>query len=261
MIRSLLLSLLLVSCASERITRFDFEKDAAGAEECAGVEGDATEEEFRKDCISHVEAFELCSMSCSKALHFEGSTGRVKVQDAFYELEFEEAEIGGVKNPYSMEAARGKISVFATVPLWASQSQYFYELSEKLYRRFSKSNQIIEIVLLPIVVDDAIATIKDEKTGKPSIKMPEIRPFKEKNVHVLVPTKPNTIMSSPFLKFLMNKVVSTSGPTFDVYTDRVVAFVVSSDGNTIERLVMPTLKQLGQTIRKKSAKADTAKEL
>jgi hypothetical protein len=68
-------------------------------------------------------------------------------------------------------------------------------------------------------------------------------------------------MSSPFLKFLMNKVVSTSGPTFDVYTDRVVAFVVSSDGNTIERLVMPTLKQLGQTIRKKIAKADTAKEL
>lgn len=261
MFRSLLVSLLLVSGASERTTRYDFEKDAVGAEKCADVAGDATEEEFRIDCISQVEAFELCSISCSKALYFEGSTGRVKDQGAFYELEFDEAEMGGVTHPYSMEATRGKITVFATVPLWASQSQYFYELAEKLYRRFNKSTHVIEVILLPIVVEDAIAYLTDEETGKPKIKMPEIKPLKEKNVRILVPTHPNTIMSSPFLNFLMGKVLSTSGPTFDVYTDRVVAFVVSSDGNTIERLVMPTLKQLGQTIRKNMAQAGTAKEL
>jgi hypothetical protein len=261
MFRSLLVSLLLVSCASERTTRYDFEKDAVGAEKCADVAGEGTEEEFRIDCISHVEAFEMCSISCSKALHFEGSKGRVKVKDTFYELEFEEAEMGGVTHPLPMEAVWGKITVFATVPLWASQSQYFYELSEKLYRRFNKNDQIIEVILLPIVVEEAIAYLPDEKTGKPSIKMPEIRPLKEKNVHILVPTHPNVIMDSPFLKFLTGGIVSTSGTTFDVYTDRVVAFVVSSDGNTIERLVMPTLKQLGQTIRKNMAQAGTTKEL
>jgi hypothetical protein len=267
MFRSLLVSLLLVPCASARTrTRYDFEKDAVGAEKCADVQADMTEEEFRIDCISQVEAFEMCSISCSKALHFKGSKGRVQDQNSFYELEFEEAaEMGGGKHPYSMGAARGKTTVFATVPLWASQSQYFYELSEKLYRRFNKMGPLennFEIVLLPIVVEDAIAYIKDEETGKSSIKMPEIRPLKEKNVHILIATHPNMIMSSPFLKFLTGKVVSTSvSSTFDVYTDRVVAFVVSSDGNTIERLVMPTMKQLGQTIRKNMAQAGTAKEL
>jgi hypothetical protein len=261
MFRSLLVSLLLVSCASERTTRYDFEKDAVGADKCADVAADMTEEEYRIDCISQVESFELCSISCSKALHFEGSTGRVKGQDAFYELELEEVAQGGVTHPYSMEATRGKITVFATVPLWASQSQYFYELSEKLYRRFNKGTHLIEILLLPIVVEDAIAYLTDEETGKPKIKMPEIKPLKEKNVHIVAPAHPNTIMEHPFLKFLTGKVRSTSGSTFDVYTDRVVAFVVSSDGMTIERHVMPTLKQLGQSIRKNMAQTHTTKEL
>jgi hypothetical protein len=56
--------------------QYQFHKDAAGQDNCEKARDDQEElETFKLYCVNKVQSFQLCSLTCSDALHFEGSVG------------------------------------------------------------------------------------------------------------------------------------------------------------------------------------------
>jgi hypothetical protein len=68
-------------------------------------------------------------------------------------------------------------------------------------------------------------------------------------VSLLAPALTNSILdSNPFFSFLSTLVYNAGFEGFDIYTDRTVVFLVSHDGTTVERLVIPTLERLERAV-------------
>jgi hypothetical protein len=221
---------------------YKFDQDAAGLN-CEKVQNENDEETFRLFCINQNRGFKLCSISCSSALYFEGTVGACKPHRcSFYGNSFKEHETG---KSISMAKTEGKVTLFALIPTWEAEAQYFYELLEEVRSMY---NEDTTAFVLPIFVDDE----------QPF----EIAPLEEqdKKVTILQDVLPENLMQHPFLMFVQTLSRVSGFATFDVYTDRPVIFAVSADGNTVERMVSPTLATLEQAILK-YGKAVTTKEM
>jgi hypothetical protein len=222
---------------------YKFDQDAAGLN-CEKVIDENDEETFRLFCINQKRGFKFCSISCSNALYFEGTVGACKPHRcSFYEHSFQEHETG---KSISMAKTEGKVTLFALIPTWEAEAQYFYELLEEVRSMY---NEDTTAFVLPIFIAEG-----DEQPF-------EIAPFEEqdKKVTILQDVRPENLMQHPFLMYAQTLSHVSGFATFDVYTDRPVIFAVSADGNTVERMVSPTLATLEQAILK-YGKAVTTKE-
>jgi hypothetical protein len=208
-----------------------FDKDRAGNERCNEAK-DLQEdpETFRLYCVNRADSFKHCAVTCSGALSFEGSKGKCKDYECnFYDYTFQTQD----NQPLNMfKMARNKATLFAVVPLWESQAQYFYELLEEVRKDYKQET---EAFLLPMDVDpEDVVTIEA---------------FHTQRVHILNNTSPGTISRHPFLGFLQTLRYSSGFREFNVFTDRPVVFMISPDGQSVERLVVPTYKEIQETLK------------
>ncbi|KAL3922384.1 MAG: hypothetical protein SGARI_006465, partial [Bacillariaceae sp.] len=217
--------------------------DAAGSEKCIEAR-DAQEdpENFRLYCVNKPESFKFCAVTCSEALTFEGSVGSCKDYECdFYEYSFQGTDDTKL-NMHDM--AKGKATIFAVVPLWESQAQYFYELMEEVRKDYKQET---EAFLLPMDVDPM-----DEV---------KINTFHSNRVNILNNTSPGTIGGHPFLRFISTLRYKSGFRDFNVFTDRPVVFMIGQDGKIVERLVVPTYDQLANTLEDFGAKKTDGDEL
>lgn len=240
----LLLSSLLMSVNAT--PSYVFDRDLAGKSQCEEAR-DAQEELeiFKLYCVNKVQSFRHCALTCSEALWFEGSVGKCrKYQDCdFYNYSFKDK----VGNSLDMEdLAKGKATMFAVVPLWQSQAQYFYLLMETIRDRYKATTQAF---LLPMVVDFE----PDPEEGAF-----DITPNHIPRVNLLNETSPDTVITHPFMHFLHSIRYSSGYPEFNIYTDRPVLFIISPNGKTIERLVVPTYEQVDVSLQGMGVKRDSA---
>lgn len=126
------------------------------------------------------------------------------------------------------ELAKGKATMFAVIPLWESQAQCFYELLEMARDTYKADTQEF---WLPMAVDFE---------PNPEEGAFEIVSFHIPQVNLLNKTSPVTIMMHSFMDFLHSLHHFSGHPEFNIYTDRPVLFVISPNGKTVERLVVPT---------------------
>ncbi|KAL3912016.1 MAG: hypothetical protein SGILL_007051 [Bacillariaceae sp.] len=211
-------------------TGYSFDKDVAGTDKCIEARDKQEDpENFRLYCVNKAESFKYCAQTCSDALFFDGSTGRCRDFECdFYKYSFE----GQDSEELSMrEMAKGKATMFAVVPLWESQAQYFYELLEEVRKDYKQDTQAL---LLPMDADPTdVVTIE---------------PFHSPRVHILNTTNPAAIGGHPFLGFVSTLRYSSGFRDFNVFTDRPVLFMISPDGKLVERLVVPTYDQITKTL-------------
>jgi hypothetical protein len=222
---------------------FSFDRDAEGVHCHQAVQTNG-EEDFRLYCINQRQSFQMCALSCSEILHFESSTGVCKSNRCnFYDMSFPMTD-GPSLDMNNM--SRGKVTMFAFLPLWEGHGQYNYELLELVRTLYPETT---EALLLPI-------DIHDYELTHPRF---ELKPYGEhkdymdkgaKQVHILPEVKPQDIGSHRFLKFVQSLLHRSGAANFDVYTDRPAIFVVSSDGTLVDRLVAPTLETLQATVEK-----------
>ena len=200
-------------------------------------------EDFKLYCVNRAESFRLCSLTCSDALTLEGSLGTCADPVCyFYDYTFQ--SIDPNEKPLNMyKLARNKATLFAVVPLWASQAQYFYELMEEIRNDYKVDT---EAFLLPMDVDP-----EDEVA---------IAPFHTRRVHILQNTSPETIVQHPLLSFLQTIRYKSGFREFNIFTDRPVLFVISPDGKTVERLVIPTYKRIAETLQNFGVKSTKEEE-
>jgi hypothetical protein len=215
-----------------------FDRDFSGKRECEEARDAQDELEiFKLFCVNKVQSFHQCALTCSGALSFEGSVGKCRKNDDcnFYNYNF----VDKMGNHLDMnELAKGKATMFAVVPLWESQAQYFYQLLETIRDNYKAETQAF---LLPIVVDFQ----PDPEEGAF-----EITPYHIPRVTLLNETRPNGFLSHPFMHFLHSVRHSSGYPEFNVYTDRPVLFIISPNGKTIERLVIPTYQQVEESLQR-----------
>jgi hypothetical protein len=221
-----------------------FDRDLAGKIQCEEARDAAEELEiFKLYCVNKVQAFHHCALTCSDALSFEGSVGKCrKNQDCnFYAYSFKD----NVGNSLNMQdLAKGKATLFAVVPLWESQAQYFYLLMEAIRDSYMANT---EAFLLPMVVDFE----QDSDEGTFEITSIIAR------VNLLNETRAETILSHPFMDFLHSLRHSSGYPEFNIYTDRPVLFIISPNGKTIERLVVPTYEQVEESLQRLGVKRES----
>jgi hypothetical protein len=211
--------------------QYQFHKDAAGQDNCEKARDDQEElETFKLYCVNKVQSFQLCSLTCSDALHFEGSVGDCRDYECnFYDYTFQDNQ----SNSLNMnKLAKNKATLFAVVPLWESQAQYFYELMEEVRKDFKQDT---EAFLLPMLVD-------------PDGEDATIQSFHTQRVTILNNTSPNVIARHPLLGFLQTLRHKSGFRDFNVYTDRPVLFIISPDGRTVERLVVPTYQTIAEAL-------------
>lgn len=247
MFRSLCLTLLAFHAVLASKFVYVFDQDAKGAS-CDTAQESTSEEDFRLFCINQQSSFRECALTCSQALHFEGSTGLCKSHRCnFYGFHFPEGNTG--KSLSMSNIAQDKVTLFAVTPLWEGHAQYMYEMLEAIRSMYKDQT---EAIVLPI-------DIHDYSLSHPRF---ELKPFEgdNKKVHILEEVKPSKIAAHPFLIFLRSLVHKSGFPTFDVYTERPVVFVVSSDGYIVERMVVPTIEELSEAVRKYS-KIETSKAM
>jgi hypothetical protein len=231
---------------------FVFSHDT-NSEACEEAKRMGDEEDFRLFCINEAHAFEHCAISCSKALEFEGTVANSKRPQDFYDLEFglspnPNAGLHGGE-PYGMSQNKGKVTVFAIIPLMNSQAQYMYELLEEVKERFA--TPMVDVVATPMFIEEAVSIEQDPMTGKLSVSGVTFQPYPmDQRVSLLQMSTPETIGAHPFLGYLPKLYLQSGFSGFDVYTDRTVVFVISNDARTVERLVMPSLDSLEKTILK-----------
>lgn len=222
--------------------QFVFDHNYSGAA-CDEAVKSNDEEDFRLFCVNQRQSFQQCALSCSEILHFDSSLGVCRSDRcSFYDMSFPMT-----KGPdLSMsKMAPGKVTVFSFSPLWEGFGQYNYELLEHVRNLYPET---IEAILLPIDVHDY--TLEHPRF--------ELMPYgehknymdKKKQVHFLPEVTPHEVGGHPFLRFIQSLLHREGAKNFDVYTDRVTTFVVSSDGTLAERLVAPTLETLQAAIEK-----------
>ena len=235
------------------------------------------EEQFRLYCINTDDSFENCAISCSKALQFESTVGDAgNDSTVFHNLKF---ILGpnrrtGSKGGETYSPKKGIPTVLAVIPLWNSQGQYMYELLETLYSQYnnndddeSASNNL-QVIGMPMLIEDALTIKKDSKTGKLTFSGVQFEPHpKTQNVQLLQMTTPQALPQHPLLEYLQSLHYVSGYQGFDVYVDRPVIFIVDSEGQNVERLVIPTLEELSNVVDKympssykKSGKGSVAKE-
>ena len=249
---------LLFSSVSLADSNYYLDQDVA-PEYCRTVQFDEgkDDEEFRLWCINENHTFQKCALTCTNALFLPGSVGTCpSTNNNFYTagLEFwdiTKAKTRSNKVMYNLNSAKGKTTIFAVLPLWGSQAQYFYILLEELAHRYGSS---VEVVIQTMLVEEAIDYELDQRTGKTKIVVPEIRPVKSSKVRVLDHTHPSMVMNNPFIDFLSQIHYKSGFPSFDVFIDRPVVFVIDNTGMTVERIVCPTLKNLEQVVLKYTSK-------
>jgi hypothetical protein len=228
---------------------YRFDQDAAGPS-CEKVKKENDEETFRLFCINQTRGFKLCSISCSNALYFEGTVGACKPNRcSFYGHSFREHTTG--KSISMAKRTERKVTLFALIPMWEGEAQYFYELLEEVRSMYKDDTTAF---MLPIHVDD------DEPSEIVPLKLEDDEQDK-KMVTILQDVLPEHLMQHPFLKFVQSLSQVSGFANFDVYTDRPVIFAISADGNTVERMVSPTLATLEQAILKYGKKVVTTQEL
>jgi hypothetical protein len=229
------------SMANHEKISYVFDRDAAGNHKCIKARDQQDDPEtFRLYCVNKVESFKYCAVTCSEALTFEGSRGKCKDYECnFYDYVFQ----GQDQRPLEMNAVKNKAILFAVVPLWESQAQYFYELLEEVRKDFKQNT---EAFLLPMEVDPT-----EEIT---------IDPFHTKRVNLLNNTSPGTIGRHPFLGFLQTLRHTSGFRDFNVFTDRPVLFMISPDGKVVERLVIPTYGQIQETLKSFGIERETPKD-
>jgi hypothetical protein len=149
--------------------------------------------------------------------------------NVFYDYTFQDNQ----SNALNMnKLAKNKATLFAVVPLWESQAQYFYELMEEVRKDFKQDT---EAFLLPMLVDP---------DGEDAM----IQSFHTQRVTILNNTSPNAIARHPLLGFLQTLRHKSGFRDFNVYTDRPVLFIISPNGRTVERLVVPTYQTIAETL-------------
>ena len=267
-VRNVVLSLILAAVAAASTTEegthahepsivpYVFDHDFSGVQ-CDKAMKQHDEEDFRLFCINQRQSFQQCSLSCSQVLHFPSSTGVCKSYRCnFYDMSFPMMTDSPSSSSLNMnEMALGKVTLFSFSPLWEGHAQYNYELLELVRSLYPATT---EALFLPI-------DIHDYELAHPRF---EIKPFGEQHhhhededeyrmdkgvvqrVHILPEVKPQDIGHHPFLGFVRTLLHREGAKNFDVYTDRPVIFVVSSDGTLVERLVVPTLETLQAAIEK-----------
>lgn len=258
-----LLGTSVAASASATSLVYTFDRDAAGVH-CDKATKDYSAEDFRLYCINQQASFRNCALTCSEWLHFEGTTGTCKPSRCnFYKHSFplEEDSLvidnGFQPSHLSMnDIARGKVVMFAFAPLWEGHAQYMYEMLEEI-RALHDYNT--EAFLLPIDIHDPQNTHpRFELTPfVPPVVVDASTTTKRQRVRILPEVKPHQIASHPFLTFVRSLVHKDGFPNFDVYTDRFVIFVVSHDGLTVERMVVPTFEELKSAVTKYSAPKDS----
>jgi hypothetical protein len=249
MFRTLILSLIALQSAtimtavaqtSEK-RNYVFDQDAFGVQ-CQKTIDENDEETFRLFCINKARSFKLCSVSCSNALHFEGTVGECDPRRcSFYGHTFETAE--GKKLSMS-RVAQGKVTFVGIIPLWQAQAQYFYEMME--YVKSLESDNT-EAMILPMYVEDKEPVA--------------IKPLDDQEVSILKTVQGEDLMSHPFLQFLQSLKHTSGFETFDIFLDRPVFFAISHDGNVVERMVAPTKDTLMAAVEKYSKGYITSAEM
>ena len=251
------------SSQSKHKRTFVFDVDSATTDVCMEAKrlNGNTEEDFRLYCINTDDSFEHCAVSCSKALQFEKTLGVTSSSGndvSFHDLKF----ALGPKGDEVFTPQRGIPTVMAVLPLWKSQAQYMYELLERLYSTNNgnggdsndnnKNDALVQVVGLPLFIEEAMTIEKDTTTGKLTFSGVEFEPLTGGGggVKLLQMTTPQGLGYHPLLTFLQTLHYVSGYPGFDVYTDRPVIFVIDGKGKCVERLVTPTLEELQETIKK-----------
>jgi hypothetical protein len=250
MFRNLILSLIAlqsatimtaVAQATSQKVNYLFDQDASGTQ-CQKTIDENDDETFRLFCINKARSFKLCSVSCSNALHFEGTVGECNPRRcSFYGHNFETAE--GKKLPMS-RVAQGKVTFVGIVPLWQAQAQYFYELMDHV--KSLKSDRT-EAMILPLYVEDKEPV--------------SIKPKEGEEVTILKTIQTEDLMSHSFMSFLRSLKHTSGFETFDIYLDRPVFFAISHDGSVVERMVAPTKDTLLAAVEKYSKGYMTSAEM
>mmetsp|Transcript_23044 Transcript_23044/g.54689 ORF Transcript_23044/g.54689 Transcript_23044/m.54689 type:complete len:286 (-) Transcript_23044:83-940(-) len=189
---------------------------------------DGDDERFKLYCVNTVESFRQCSMTCSDALKFEGSSGSCKKDTNcnFYDMVFQEQTTGD--DIKMKDVAKNKATLVAVVPLWKAQAQYFYELLEEVRKRYGDDQTAAFVMPMELDVDNPW---EEEEVV--------IDTYHTQRVTVLNNTHPERFGSNPLMQFLTKLRYKSGFKFFDVYTDRPVLFMISPDGTNVERLVIP----------------------
>ena len=237
-----------------------FDVDAAGRSYCKSMlaKDDGDEFEFDRWCVRE-DGFEKCAMTCTGILSKPPSMGTCKSgANNFYSagLVFEEVRMTGPtttatqKVPYHWsKSAKGRSTIFAMIPLWPTQSTYFYNMLEKISLQFADD---VVVVIQPLVIPEAVRLVVDEATDTRKPVVPEIIPLETTKIHFLPYTHSSLIERTPFGKFMDSQQLDNPGfPSMELLGNSPVFFIVDKDGMTVERVVCPTFKGLEAVVQKK----------
>ena len=143
----------------------------------------------------------------------------------------------------SLEEYAGYVTIVAIVPLLQGMAQFYYELLEHVQSIYPYT---LQILLLPCAV------ISNEPEKK--LKAVNIKPRDKPKVVLLKPM----IGQSPLVDYFVKKVkIYTGWDDTKVFPDRVTMFIVSANGEFVERAVSPTLHELERRIGVYSMQLDT----
>lgn len=178
-------------------------------------------------CTTDKEMWANCPHSCTLSLELIGSMNKSTDAEAFFELEFTTHQ----GKTFDLEDYQGYVTMFAVVPLMHGMSQHFYDIFEHVQNVF------------PYTIQTVVMPLKDNTNTANDV---HIAPNPKSTVTLLEETD----MSTNPLKYFVSKLHSIAGaPTMAVATDRVTVFLVSTDGEHVEKVISPTLKKLERRVQ------------
>eukprot|EP00980_Cylindrotheca_fusiformis_P029878 scaffold24005_cov196-Cylindrotheca_fusiformis.AAC.1 len=211
-----------------------FDTDVAGDEECNAIKDYLqNDEDFRLWCINEAPSMKRCGSMCHEALTFPSSLARCR----FPSCSLATARfVDEYKFEIDMnEVSTDKVTVVAVVPTYQSYSNYMLVMLERMQKMYPATTSAL---FLPL----DIAIPGEYNPGEVSYRRGE-----DPNVIMLEAVQPKFLRSHPLFGFLSSLRLE-SGSNIDIYTDRPVVFVVSRDGNHVERIVFPTMKTLEESV-------------
>jgi len=210
----LLLSSSFFHVATSNSSTFQFKRDVG---DC----GDLTEEA----CIRESITIQKCPITCSELLGEPGSVARSSDNEILYQQVVTKQD----GKQMTLEECEGYITLFVVIPL-VGNAQYYYELVEHVHEIFPFT---VELLILPYPVADE----SDPHYG-------DIIPKANSKAIFLKHEE-----RSDFLIFLSESEVFGGEDNLKNFAnDRASMYIISSDGQFVERMVAPKLVDLEQRI-------------
>lgn len=210
------LSLLLLSLSNSHVvtaSTYRFKRDIG---DCNDLTVEA--------CIQESITIQKCPIACSDLLYEAGSLARASDSEIYQQVVTKQ---DGKR--MTLEEYEGYITLFVVIPLVAN-AQYFYELVEHVHEIFPFT---VELLILPYPVTDETDAHYGEIIPKPNTKATFLK-HEERSDFMIYLSESEVFGGEDNLKSFSN--------------DRASIYIISSDGQFVERMVAPKLVDLEKRI-------------